>query len=1093
MKKRLLIEITVLREISYLMLTNILIDQLDIIFFIYGLAHIIPGLAIFIQLRITEKSNFRLLEILPTLGLFELTHGIHEFTDMFKLIKGDDVLALQIIGSVMLMISYFYILLFGYRLINLNHKRLGAWFLILAIAGYLVFPLYHGLSANNFSISARYFFGFPGAVLSAIGLIRYYQGEQKKLSQLRVKPFFYVAALFFGIYGVLGGLVVRPAEFFPANIFNNDWFLSLARAPIQLFRAICAIAIAASILRIIDIFNFEHHENSRRAQALIRDSEHRYRTIIDNSNDLIWMNDANGIVTYFNKRAKEKTGRKLNKRQGKSYEEYVAPGYLDKANRLFDELMSGRRVNDELGVLTKDGSVIILYVNAVPLYERGKVVGIVSFGKDITNLKDAEKNLQEAYNALENKVAERTSELQASNDLLKYEIAERKAVEKALKEAHKRFVTIMDSLDALVYVADMQTYEVLFINKYGRDIFGDITGKLCWQYIQTGKKNPCEFCTNDKLVDSKGKPKGVISWTFQNTQNNNWYDIRDRAIRWIDGQLVRLEIAMDITERRQAEDLIRQTNEKFKAAFDNAPIGMTLASATGEFLQVNKAVCDFFGYSEEELLSKRVEDVSHSDDMLVNLKFRQDMADGKTEFFQMEKRYYHKDGRIIWGQLSVSTVRSKGGEPYFLITHLQDITERKRAMQLGESLHDINQAINSTLNFETIMSRVITKATEAMGCSTTSVILEEKGSYAIRYSHGLKISTQKPLSPEEVSVFVPKEDIPLIINDAEKEAGIDQAIAKKYSTRAFLSVPLTFKDEQRGSIVFHYKDKPANFIQADMDFAQKLTMSVSAAIDNAKKYEVEHMIADTLQKSLLTVPEKIKGIEFSHMYNSATEAAMVGGDFYDIFDLEDNKVAIMVGDVSGKGVEAASFTSLVKNTVKAYAYHETSPAIVMSKANDIIIKSSPANIFVSMFFGILDKATGLITYCNAGHPAALIKRENGDIAMLENTSTVLGVMEQECECEQSTLGKKDLMVIYTDGLTEARNKKDFFTEEKLLDIIDRSTADKPRKLAQTIFQEVLSFSNGTLSDDIVLMVLSLSDKSTIKFAEEPAYDTNLLL
>lgn len=123
--------------------------------------------------------------------------------------------------------------------------------------------------------------------------------------------------------------------------------------------------------------------------------------------------------------------------------------------------------------------------------------------------------------------------------------------------------TVLDSLDALVYVADMDTYELIFCNKYGRDIWGETQGKICWQVLQGGQDGPCEFCTNDRLLDKDGKPAGVYVWEFQNTVDKRWYQCHDQAIYWGDGRIVRMEIATDITQRKLAE-------EKLKAAKDRA-------------------------------------------------------------------------------------------------------------------------------------------------------------------------------------------------------------------------------------------------------------------------------------------------------------------------------------------------------------------------------------------------------------------------------------------------------------------------------------------------------------------------------------------
>ena len=131
----------------------------------------------------------------------------------------------------------------------------------------------------------------------------------------------------------------------------------------------------------------------------------------------------------------------------------------------------------------------------------------------------------------------------------------------AYELSYQSITTILDSLDASVYVADMDTYELLYINKYGRDIFGDIQGKICWKSLQKGQDGPCSFCTNDRLLDNNGKPTSAYVWEFQNTIDNRWYQCRDQAITWVDGRLVRMEIATDITERKLAEEELKAAKE----------------------------------------------------------------------------------------------------------------------------------------------------------------------------------------------------------------------------------------------------------------------------------------------------------------------------------------------------------------------------------------------------------------------------------------------------------------------------------------------------------------------------------------------------
>ncbi len=134
------------------------------------------------------------------------------------------------------------------------------------------------------------------------------------------------------------------------------------------------------------------------------------------------------------------------------------------------------------------------------------------------------------------------------------DITGRRKAEEEARAAHQRLVTVLDSINALIYVADMETHEILFINEHGRGDFGEIVGHKCWEVLQGELSGPCDFCTNPKLLDEDGKPTGVYSWEFHNPKTGKWYHCFDRAIEWVDGRMVRLESAFDITERKRAEE-----------------------------------------------------------------------------------------------------------------------------------------------------------------------------------------------------------------------------------------------------------------------------------------------------------------------------------------------------------------------------------------------------------------------------------------------------------------------------------------------------------------------------------------------------------
>lgn len=170
-----------------------------------------------------------------------------------------------------------------------------------------------------------------------------------------------------------------------------------------------------------------------------------------------------------------------------------------------------------------------------------------------------------AFNTMQQDLAAVYLQLQTANKALAADILKQQLAEKSLREAHDRLVSLLNSLDSIVYVTDLTTNKVLFINECTRRIFGDVEGKICWQAFQQGQTGPCPFCTNDRLLDSEGRPVGIIAWESQNTVNGRWYDVRDRAIFWENQKLVRLEIATDITARKAEEMILVRSKEELEA------------------------------------------------------------------------------------------------------------------------------------------------------------------------------------------------------------------------------------------------------------------------------------------------------------------------------------------------------------------------------------------------------------------------------------------------------------------------------------------------------------------------------------------------
>lgn len=145
-----------------------------------------------------------------------------------------------------------------------------------------------------------------------------------------------------------------------------------------------------------------------------------------------------------------------------------------------------------------------------------------------------------------------------------------------------------------------------------------------------------------------------------------------------------LTVIRDVTKRVELEHAFREREELFRGIFENAAVGMALVDLKGKAIKVNSSICEIMGYSEDELLGKTVHDVTHPEDINIEIDNAHKLLENKIHCYHMEKRYFHKDGRIIWSLLSVSLIRNKQGKPLYFICQIQDITNIKQAKEALE-------------------------------------------------------------------------------------------------------------------------------------------------------------------------------------------------------------------------------------------------------------------------------------------------------------------------------------------------------------------------------------------------------------------------
>jgi GAF domain-containing protein len=400
----------------------------------------------------------------------------------------------------------------------------------------------------------------------------------------------------------------------------------------------------------------------------------------------------------------------------------------------------------------------------------------------------------------------------------------------------------------------------------------------------------------------------------------------------------------------------------------------------------------------------------------------------------------------------------------------------RESARLSDALNIANAAVHSTLDIDQVMQSALETGARALGCDAGSVEMLEGDEWVVRHQSGFALSDigtrlSKEQAPNATSALL--QAAPLAIADLQADTGRNVGFVKQYGLKSVLAVPLNVKGQPIGCALFYSAGSIKHFTDAEVDFGRKLGSSVSLALENARLYGTERNISNVLQSALLTLPASVPGLEFASAYSSATEATNVGGDFYDIFELDERYVGVTIGDVSGKGLEAAVLTSLIRNSIRAYASEGgMGPSKVLSQANQIVHKSTPSEIFATVFFAMFDRRDGRLLYASAGHPAAAVVKADGSSAHLSATGPLLGAFPgMRFEEREACLGPDDLLFLYTDGLTEARRDRELYGEDRLFEFLSTGRSTVPRLVIEAVLADVGSFGGDRLRDDLAILAV----------------------
>ena len=273
-----------------------------------------------------------------------------------------------------------------------------------------------------------------------------------------------------------------------------------------------------------------------------------------------------------------------------------------------------------------------------------------------------------------------------------------------------------------------------------------------------------------------------------------------------------------------------------------------------------------------------------------------------------------------------------------------------------------------------------------------------------------------------------------------------------------------------GVLLLTRRAEGGGFAADDAVFVGNLAAHVSVALQNLRRIEHEREVAEYLQRAMLPQIAAIGGLEVHFSYRSATEATLVGGDFYDLIPLSGERCALIVGDVCGKGLSAATQTAKARYMFRAYASLGLSPGQWLTLVNQNLGSSLARDEFVTAAMVLVDAAAGTITYSLAGHPPPLLM-EAGQPArfLLGQPGLPLNALEEQRYATHSDhLARGATLMLYTDGLFEARADTELFGVERLARRAPELLSASLAQSAEALLIEAAEFAGGRLRDDVVV-------------------------
>jgi serine phosphatase RsbU (regulator of sigma subunit) len=448
-------------------------------------------------------------------------------------------------------------------------------------------------------------------------------------------------------------------------------------------------------------------------------------------------------------------------------------------------------------------------------------------------------------------------------------------------------------------------------------------------------------------------------------------------------------------------------------------------------------------------------------------------------------------GELRWNVLKASALRDESGAIVATATIIENVTTVKTSELRNRFLSDASRALGSSLDYPQTLRNVAWAAVPQIAdwCAVDLVDLDGQREQVvaahrdpdkIALAERLRRFQPKQVDPDQGIGKAVRTGEPQVYSEITDEMLAPIAIDDEHlrllrdvGLRSVLIVPLRAASRTLGTMTLVNAESGRRFDEDDVRFAEQLADRAAVAVENARLYQAQSRTAATLQRSLLpdSVP-RIPGWEVAALYRpaGADPELEVGGDFYDFLETPDGWLVI-IGDVTGKGVEAAALTSLLRHGARFISQTGTRPAGILRRLDMALKQRSTLSLCTTLCARLTAQE---LVFCSAGHPMPLLVGTDGTVTEMGAPGRLLGLTDiYDWRDQTMPIRPGETVVLYTDGVTDTRGRKQRFGDARLRELLGRGGALSPTELLASLDAALASFQVGAQADDTAVIAMRI--------------------